>query len=70
MNNIPIPDVSGQIDAHNTATDSHADIRSNLSDFNTRLSTLEASVVTIHSGAETAMTSDVGEDGDIYLITE
>ena len=56
------------ISAHNTASDAHSDIRSKVSDHETRLSALEASVVTVYSGTEAPL-STVGEDGDLYLYT-
>ena len=31
---------------------------------------LKASVVVVYSGTEAAMTASIGEDGDIYLVTE
>ena len=37
---IPTPDVSGQIDAHNTNTDAHSDIRTSITELTTRLNTL------------------------------
>ena len=66
---IPTPDVSGQIDAHNSSTSAHGDIRNSVSSLDTRLTALESSVVTIHSGAEEPI-STLGEDGDLYLVTE
>lgn len=66
---IPTPDVSGQIATHNSSTSAHSDIRNSVSSLNTRLTALESSVVTIHSGAEEPI-STLGEDGDLYLVTE
>ena len=43
---------------------------SDITSLDTRLSTLEAAAVSVFSGTEAAMTVDVGEDGDIYLVTE
>jgi len=40
-----------------------------LTSIDERLSVLESSIATVYSGATTP-TSDVGEDGDIYLVTE
>ena len=34
------------------------------------LSKVKSSVVTVYSGTEAAMTTAVGSDGDIYLVTE
>ena len=65
---IPTPDVSGQINTHNTSSSAHSDIRNSVSDHETRLSALEANVITIYSGMEAPLNS-VGEDGDIYLYT-
>lgn len=45
-------------------------LSSEIVDHEDRLSALEASIVTVYSGTEAAMTSDVGEDADIYLVTE
>lgn len=35
-----------------------------------RLSALEISAIMVHSGSEAAMVSTLGEDGDVYLVTE
>lgn len=43
---------------------------SDITSLDTRLSALEAAAVSVFSGTEAAMTADVGEDGDIYLVTE
>lgn len=43
---------------------------SDVTSLDTRLSALEAAAVSVFSGTEAAMTVDVGEDGDIYLVTE
>lgn len=45
-------------------------LSSEITNHESRLSALEASIVTVYSGTEAAMTSDVGEDADIYLVTE
>ena len=34
-----------------------------------RVSTLEASIISVHSGTSDPA-SDIGEDGDLYLVTE
>ena len=34
------------------------------------LANVKSSVVTVYSGSESAMTTAVGSDGDIYLVTE
>lgn len=34
-----------------------------------RLATIESSMVAVYSGTEGNMTSDIGEDGDLYLVT-
>ena len=51
-----------------TASDVGAVSQSAIDSLDVRLSTLESSVVTTHSGAE-APISTLGEDGDLYLMT-
>lgn len=51
------------------ANNSDIALMSDLSLLDARLSALEASVVATHSGAE-APVSTLGEDGDLYLVTE
>lgn len=70
LNSIPTPDVSGQIDTHNTASDAHSDIRSTVNSLASEVAALKSSVVTVYAGSADAMTADVGSDGDIYWVTD
>lgn len=72
---IPTPDVSGQISTHNTSTSAHNDIRNSVSTLSStvdtignRLSNLESSAVSVISGTDVP-NSDMGDDGDVYLVT-
>lgn len=66
---IPTPDVSGQINAHANDGNAHSDIRNSVADHESRLSALESSAIGILSGTEEP-SSSIGEDGDIYLVTD
>lgn len=63
---IPTPDVSGQINAHANDSNAHSDIRGSVTSLDARLSVLESSIVTTHSGPQVP-SSALGEDGDLYL---
>lgn len=45
-------------------------LSSEIANHEERLTVLESSVISVISGVESAMTADVGEDGDVYLVTE
>ena len=51
------------------ANNSDIALLSDLGDLNTRLSNLEASIITVYSGLQENMTSATGKDGDVYLVT-
>ena len=56
------------LNAHNSNSSAHSDIRTNVDSIDARLSALEASVVAVHSG-DAIPPSSIGENGDIYLYT-
>lgn len=62
--------VFGGKNARPTYNGSNMALQSDVTSLDTRLSALEASIVTVYSGTEASMTSDVGSDGDVYLVTE
>lgn len=45
-------------------------LSSEITNLSNRLSTLESSAISVFSGAEDAISPDMGEDGDVYLVTE
>lgn len=51
------------------ANNSDIALMSDLTSLSNRLSAIESSIVTVHSGAETPV-STLGENGDLYLVTE
>ena len=51
------------------ANNSEFALMSDLDALNSRLTALEASIVTVHSGSEVPL-STLGEDGDIYIVTD
>jgi hypothetical protein len=65
-----IATIDGRINSHNSNASAHSDIRSSLSSLSAEITSLKSSIVTVHSGTEAAMTSSVGSDGDVYLVTE
>lgn len=46
------------------------DLRTTIDSLSSEIAELKASIVTVHSGTAAAMTSSVGSDGDVYLVTE
>lgn len=45
-------------------------LMSDIDSLSSEIANLKASIVTVHSGTEAAMTSSVGSDGDVYLVTK
>lgn len=68
LSTIPTTDVSGQISTHNSDTTAHSDIRGSISNHETRIAALESAALAVLSGTAEP-TSEMGEDGAIYLLT-